>query len=134
MKESLNDIIARLDGENKSIKRDLGLIKSANIKSQELLYNKINALNDDINVIKRDSDKKTHDLLLTINELKKEFNKEKDSNSNNISELKNEIKGLVSMIKAIKPNPIKAFTDKDIKLSIGSVVTQDYITNLYRNK
>ena len=65
MKESLNDIIARLDGENKSIKRDLGLIKSANIKNQELLYNKINALSDDVNVIKRDSDKKTHDLLLT---------------------------------------------------------------------
>ena len=84
MKESLNDIIDRLDKDNKSIKRDLSL--------------------------------------------------NKESSTKQISELKNEIEELKSMIKALKPNPIKALTDKDIKLSIDNVVTQDYITNLYRNK
>ena len=109
MKESLNDIIARLDDDNKSLKRDLALIKSANAKGQELLSNKIEKLN--------------------ANSIDAKKFKDKD-----ISELKNEIKELKSMIKALKPNPIKAFTDKDIKLSIDSVVTKDYITNLYRNK
>ena len=58
----------------------------------------------------------------------------KESLNDIIARHEKEIKELKIMIKAPKPNPIKAFTDKDIKSSIDSVVTQDYINNLYRNK
>tara|TARA_R110000850_G_scaffold273565_1_gene410158 strand:- start:561 stop:890 length:330 start_codon:yes stop_codon:yes gene_type:complete len=109
MKESLNDIIARLDKDNKSFRRDLVLIKESITKSQELSSNKIDQLNAD-----------------SINTKK---SKDKDA-----SDLKEEIEGLKVMIKVRKPNPIKALTDKDVNSLIDARVTESYITNKYRNK
>jgi DNA repair exonuclease SbcCD ATPase subunit len=73
MKESLNDIIARLDNENKSFKRDLALIKSANTKSQELLSNKINELKANAIESEKSNDKETLCTENNINKINKEY-------------------------------------------------------------